>query len=228
MLKFFAPGAPFFLLGASALFLYLLSIAVSLPTPAEIIDILSPLYDRYGVLLVTACYFLEGFFVLNFYWPGSFVLFVAVLLTPHTQGLVDLWLAINAATAASTALNIVIGDRGLYRLLVRYWKPSMFERYRQRINAYGIPALAFTGFHINWLALTTVALASFRAHSAARLWLVALCSHALWSALLIFLISRLNLAALTTPAGGAAVIGAFFTAGMALCLYEHLHRKSSP
>lgn len=217
---FLKPGAPVFAIGASLLALNVAGPLLGLPSPAEFIAFVTPVFQRFGLLAVAACYFLESLFVLSFYWPGSFIVFLAVA-TSHGDlaSLAVLWIVINAAATLALALDVAIGHSGLHKLALRFWSTDQFDRLASLSRRYGALALFATGFHVNWLSMTTVALASLRARSPAFVLMAAATAHALWSVPLLVLLSAAS-PALSTPATSWVIVALFFGFGLFVCLLK--------
>lgn len=217
---FLRPGAPVFAIGASLLVLNAAGPLLGLPSPAEFIALVTPLFQRFGLWAVAACYFVESLFVLSFYWPGSFIVFLAVA-TSHGDlaSLVAIWIVINIAATLALALDVAIGHAGLHKLALRFWSRRQFARLVDLARRYGAFALFVTGFHVNWLSMTTVAFASLRSRSPALVLMAAATSHALWSVPLLVLFSAAS-PALSTPATSWVIVALFFGLGVFVCLLK--------
>src|ERR1041384_1883127 len=61
------------------LLLYAVWVALDLPPEETIIDIARGYLDRYGVVIVLICAYLEGLLVVGWYFPGTLVIIFALV-----------------------------------------------------------------------------------------------------------------------------------------------------
>lgn len=120
----------------SALIFYLSVLALwqlgYIPSPNEIIVFLKSLYTSYGYTGLFIASFLEGIIYLGLYFPGSFVVALAVILSDG--GIVSLLiisLVVAFAVTTSSVINYILGSRvipgrSIGRLLIK--KPSAPSR----------------------------------------------------------------------------------------------------
>ncbi len=210
ILTFFKPGAPYFVFGASFLAFQSLMSILPIPDFPTILLYLRGMLTDYGLWAIGAAYFIEGLFLISFYWPGSFVLFLAVAAASGSIPLLlKIWIVVNLAGFAALASNAAIGRYGLHNLLLRLFGSELYLRATRVAERRGTLALIILGFHVNWLAMAVVYFASLRKPSLPRILGVAGAAHLCGSALLIGLCSLLDL----TNEGTNANIVVFLIAG---------------
>lgn len=218
---FLRPGAPMFGIGAFLFVLLQLSSYFELPTPDRLLDILRPLFSEYGNLITFVAYLIESIFAISFYWPGSFVAFVAILLSPHSfASLFAVWLTLNLAAFVGFALDCILAKTGLFAVFRAAMSERLFDRVSALIDRRGAVGFLLLGFHVNWLAIAVVASAIFSSYGFRRIVGLACLSHAGWSAVLVYFLSFITPQNLSNPNIGWVVIGLFFAGGFALVFAE--------
>jgi membrane-associated protein len=98
----------------SALFFYLMAMFFwnqgYIPEPAEMLNVLEGFYQRYQLTGLFVITFLEGLVYFGLYFPGSFIIGLAVVFSNGTPlELIMLSLTTSAALSAVSALNYFLG-----------------------------------------------------------------------------------------------------------------------
>jgi|CXWL01.1.fsa_nt_gi membrane protein DedA with SNARE-associated domain len=227
---FLAPGAPLFIIGSLVFLFFLVSRWFELPDPVTLAVIVGKWMATYGFWVVFLAYAVEGLFVVNFYWPGSFVLFVAVFGVESSAQLADIWIILNVAALVALSVDYLIGKFGMERFLLRFWSIDLYKKFSETMKRCGIWGVVLVGFHINWLALLVTFWASTKESSYSKIMAISMMSHAVWSAILVTLLSvfaesmkanlnsdgyRLNL----------FVIASFFALGTTLCFWKRIMER---
>jgi membrane protein YqaA with SNARE-associated domain len=89
---------------------FLLWQAGLIPSPTEIIGMLEELYRSYGLPGLFAASFLEGIVYLGLYFPGSFVVALAVVLSDGSFiSLISISLVVAAALTLTALINYILG-----------------------------------------------------------------------------------------------------------------------
>jgi len=193
-----------------------------LPIPdfPTILLYLRGMLNSYGFWAVGIAYFIEGLFLISFYWPGSFVLFLAVAAASgSTPLLLQLWVVVNVAGFAALVINAVIGRYGFHHVFLRLFGSELYRNATAVADRRGTLALVILGFHINWLAMAVVYFASLRKPSVSRLLGVACTAHLCGSAILIVLCSLFDLTNESTNANIVVMlIAASFVVGIVSCV----------
>lgn len=125
------PWLPF-----SALVFYLVVVALwtqgILPSPSEIFGFLEIMYAKYGLYAMFVSLFLEGLVYFGLYFPGSLIIFIALLLSDGSFGSF-----LNMVIVGASALTLAAGiDYFLGRNLRP--KTTQFEEKRKQIASKGL------------------------------------------------------------------------------------------
>ena len=151
------PGLPSFALAALFVLFAVLYRALGLPTPSEVVDLASRLYSDYGVAVILAASFIEGLFVISFYFPGSAVLLLAVLLSDgdlNTLGAFGLLAWIGTSLAG--IVNYYLGKLGYYSLLEKFGYASRVDKMRSKMKVRPYLTWWSAGFHPTVLSVAFV------------------------------------------------------------------------
>ena len=223
VLKFLRPGVPYFAFGASFFVFQILMSVLPIPDFPTILVYLRGMLHSYGLWAVGVAYFIEGLFLISFYWPGSFVLFLAVAAAAgSTSLLAHVWLVINLAGFAALTANAAIGRYGLHHVMLRLFGTELYKRATEVAARRGAWALLILGFHINWLAMAVVYFASLRKPSLQRVLGIGMVAHACGSGLLIILCSSIDLTNEGTNANIIMLlIAGSFAIGIYTCIRQH-------
>jgi membrane-associated protein len=128
---------------------------LNLPSSQELIQIAKDYYSQYGYFVVFLAALAEGFLVINWYLPGSFVIVLGVSFSQgdpfKATGLVGL---VILGFSLMYVLNYAIGCYGWYRFLIFLGLGSQLENMKRRVERYGLPIIFSTYFHPNIGALT--------------------------------------------------------------------------
>lgn len=91
-----------------------------MPPPNEMFAILQDLFERHGLLLVGFAAFIEGVVLINFYFPGSAVILVGVIVAHGNPLLATKTVAITVLSFfVAACLNYAIGYFGMHEVIVR-------------------------------------------------------------------------------------------------------------
>ena len=155
--NFLAPGFFPFALAFIFLSLELLWYLAELPTPTELAAIGERFYKDYGLWVVFAAAVIEGLFMVNFYFPGSFVIVLAVIIVPHTfSALAPIALIVWLAFLLAGSINYCLGKFGFYKALLFLGHRSIIDRTQQWMDRKGKWAIFIAGVHQNILAVMQV------------------------------------------------------------------------
>ena len=102
------------ILPLSALIFYIATVILwklqVIPSPGEILQILKDLYDSYGYFGLVLAAFLESIVYLGLYFPGSFIIALAVFFSDGTFNTLFIISVLTAATLTFTAIiNYLLG-----------------------------------------------------------------------------------------------------------------------
>lgn len=139
---------------AAATFLYDLA---HLPDGAELAAIGQEYFLRFGFLAVFVAALIEAVFMVNIYFPGSFVIVLAVYLSDRSLGqLTEIATVSGLGFFLSGIGNYWLGRGGFYRALLKLGKANTIERMHAFMERRGAWATFLTAFHPNFLAICQV------------------------------------------------------------------------
>ena len=155
--------------------LYAIWLLLDLPPEETILAVARSYFDSYGLVTVYVCAAIEGLLLIGFYFPGSLVFFLGLLLAagdPARTFQVGALAAFGLYTGY--LVNYALGRHGWYRLLVAFGLRDGLERAKQRLNRHGLHAVFMTYWQPNLGSLTStaagvlqLAFAKFAVYSAA-------------------------------------------------------------
>jgi len=171
--------------------LYAIWVALDLPPEATIIATARVYLDRYGVVIVLICAYVEGLLLIGWYFPGALVVIFALIVAGQDVARVAQVAALaGSGLCAAYVTNFFIGKYGWYRLLLAFGLREPLERAQQRLTKYGLSAIYTTYWQANVASVISTAagilqfpVARFIAYSAAAeaFWIT------FWASLIYFL-----------------------------------------
>lgn len=104
------------ILPTSALIFYLIVVLLwkvnLIPPPIEIVNFLESLYNRFGLFGLSIASFLEGIVYLGLYFPGSFIIALAVFLSDGKfLSLISISLVVAITLTITSFINYFLGKR---------------------------------------------------------------------------------------------------------------------
>jgi membrane protein DedA with SNARE-associated domain len=154
---FARPGMMPLFFGLAFLTFAVLYQMLGLPSPAKIIATVRPLYLDYGPVIIIPAAFVEGAFMVSFYFPGSFVILLSVVLSDRSViSLVEIGLLSLIGFVLANVLNYWIGRVGLYRALLFLGHRDTVERMQEWMVGRELKAILMTSIHPNVVAITVV------------------------------------------------------------------------
>lgn len=196
--RFTEPGHFPFALGIAFLAFAFAYRSLGLPSPDKLLPIAQAIYQQYGAIALFIAAFLEAVFFLGYYFPGSLVIVLAVLLSPKSPvALAMLGLTVGVGFLAAGVFNYWLGRYGFYRALLWMGKDGHVSRMRAWLERWGWAVLLLTAVHPNWLAISFVAMGISRERlaktiAAASLGLLVWIS--IWTVVWTRFVSTINLA----------------------------------
>lgn len=153
---------------------------LGLPDVTEFIRLVTDLFAHYGLPIVFIASFIEGFFMVNFYFPGSFVVLLAVSVLEHSfSAYATLVLVVWAACMCAVLCNYILGRYGFYRALLWLGSERIITRMQAWLDRRGNLAVLLSGIHPNFLAVAAVCMGIAR-ESVTRSLVLAGVALALW------------------------------------------------
>ena len=135
-----------------------------LPEEEKIIEIARFYFDKYGLAILLVSAVIEGTVLIGWYYPGSLVIFLGVILAG--KDIERVVMAVGVITAGlyfAYILNFLIGKYGWYRLLLKFGLREALEEAKMRVNKHGLPAIFMSYWQPNLGALvaTSVGILEF-------------------------------------------------------------------
>src|SRR3954470_24774493 len=171
--------------------LYAIWLALDLPPEETIIASAKSYLDRYGLGIVLICAYLEALLVIGWYFPGTLVIIVAMIVAAadpvryvETAAIGGLGLYLGQVT------NFFAGKYGWYRLLLAFGLREPLENAKRRLTKYGLSAIFRTYWQANRASCisTAAGILQFPARRFVVLALLALTSWFAFWATLIYLL----------------------------------------
>lgn len=148
-------GFPLALLTAY-LVLYAAWTVFDLPSRPEIVEAARGYYEIHGYWVVFVGALIEGALLVNWYFPGSVIILLGVILAVESKEL-NVTAVVGLATAGffiAGIANYALGRFGWYRLLLRFGLHTPMENAKQKLERHGLPIIFTTYIHPNLGALT--------------------------------------------------------------------------
>jgi membrane protein DedA with SNARE-associated domain len=166
--------------------------------PEETIRQTARLYlDRYGIGIVLIAAYLEGLLLIGWYFPGTLVIVLALILAaPAPERFVLVAAAAGIGLLSAFATNFCAGKYGWYRLLLAFGLREPVETAQRRLTRYGLSAIFMTYWQANLASCTSTA-AGILQFPVFRFLAYSLAAEAMWIALWATLIFCLGNAAMT-------------------------------
>lgn len=154
----------------------------SLPPAPELTEIVGGWLVRYGLPVLFLAAMAEGMLLVGGYFPGVFVITVAVVVARSWQEAV---LAIAIGSAGLMAAHIVnyqLGRHGWYRILAKFGLSGSINEARQRLERRG-PAAVFATYWLPSLSSLTDTAAGIMGISFRKFLVYALAATIFWNAI---------------------------------------------
>jgi membrane protein DedA with SNARE-associated domain len=187
---------PLSVLGVFTL-LYAVWVALDLPPEQTIIEIARSYLDRYGIVIVLICAYLEGLLLIGWYFPGTLVvIFAFVIAGPDALRVAQVAAAAGLGLFAAYLTNFFAGKYGWYRLLLAFGLREPLENAQRRLTRYGLSAIFTTYWQANLASCISTA-AGILQFPFRRFALLSLLAEAFWISFWATLIFFLGQAALS-------------------------------
>jgi len=161
---YLAPGALYFSVAIFAIIMIFVREPLGLPGVDYLADIAKGFFDRYGLITLYVCALIESLFMVSFYFPGSLVVILAILVSDRSLPALGIIVLIAwASVLTATAINYWLGKEGFYRLLLKFGSKDMLTGMQAWLDRRGRWAVFFSGVHPNVLAITNICMGIARA-----------------------------------------------------------------
>lgn len=164
---------------------------IGLPSTGELTELARAFFDNYGLYALYVAAVIESLFVLSLYFPGSFVVILAILVSDRSLlalGSIVLigWLSVLSATV----VNYWLGKEGFYRALLFLGSQRAIGNMQESLQKHGKLTVFFSGIHPNILAIANICLGIARVGLSRALFLTAM-SIAFWLPLQVYVLGFL-------------------------------------
>jgi membrane protein DedA with SNARE-associated domain len=130
--------------------LYLIWLALDLPPEDTMVRIAKDYLDHHGVLIVLVAAYLEGLLLIGWYFPGTLVIILALVLAgPDPVRVAQVAATAGFGLFAAYVTNFCAGKYGWYRLLLAFGLREPLENAQRRLNKYGLSAIFTTYWQAN-------------------------------------------------------------------------------
>ena len=154
---YLAPGAVYFALAVGFSFAILYRESLGLPGIDTYTDIAKGFFDRYGLFALYVAAVIESLFMISFYFPGSLVVVIAILVSDRSIPALGVIVLIGwASVLTATVANYWLGKEGLYRLLLHLGSERTVIDMQAWLEKRGRWAIFLSAAHPNFLAITNI------------------------------------------------------------------------
>ncbi|CAN5309361.1 hypothetical protein BH10PSE11_BH10PSE11_06380 [soil metagenome] len=137
-------------IGAFACVLYGLWLLLDLPPEARVIEIARDYFSRYGLAIIIVSSFIEGLLIVGLYFPGSIVFFLGLIVAGQNIGqVVEVSTFAIIGIWAAYVVNYCLGKFGWYHMLIAFGLKDSLQNAQQKVERYGLNAVAMTFWHPN-------------------------------------------------------------------------------
>ena len=136
------------------LLIYLAWRFFGLPPEEELIEIARFYFDKYGLAILLISALVEGTVLVGWYYPGSLIIFLGVILAgKDISKVVEAVATITLGLFFAYLVNFLIGKYGWYRLLLRFGLREALEDAKARVIKHGLLAILMSYWQPNLAAL---------------------------------------------------------------------------
>lgn len=124
------------------LLIYLAWRFFGLPPQDELIEIMRRWFDTYGLAILLVSALIEGLVLVGWYYPGSLVIFLGVILAGRDiPAVAEAVGVITVGLFFAYVINFLLGKYGWYRLLLKFGLKEPLEDAKQRVEKHGLVAI---------------------------------------------------------------------------------------
>ncbi len=161
---YLAPGAFHFALAIVFTILMFVREPLGLPGVDTLSDIARGFFERYGLIALYIAAVIESLFMISFYFPGSLVVVLAILVSDRSLAALGVIVLIGwASVLTATVVNYWLGREGVYRLLLHLGSEESVHEMQAWLAKRGRWAIFLSAVHPNILAITNICMGIARA-----------------------------------------------------------------
>ena len=163
-IRYLQPGAFYFALAIFFVIMIFVREPLGLPGIDVLADVAKGFFERYGLIALYICAVIESLFMISFYFPGSLVVILAILVSDRSLLALGTIVVIGwASVLTATVVNYWLGKEGLYRLLLHLGSEDTLRDMQAWLQKRGRLAIFFSAAHPNILAITNICMGIARA-----------------------------------------------------------------
>src|SRR3989344_4865211 len=162
--RYLEPGAFYFALAVFFAIMIFVREPLGLPGIDALADIAKGFFERYGLVALYVAAVIESLFMISFYFPGSLVVILAILVSDRSIPALGAIVLIGwASVLTATVVNYWLGKEGAYRLLLKLGSEQSIYDMQAWLEKRGRWAIFFSAVHPNLLAITNICMGIARA-----------------------------------------------------------------
>jgi membrane protein DedA with SNARE-associated domain len=162
--EYLAPGAFHFTLAVFFTIMVFVREPLGMPGVDAVAGVAKGFFERYGLIALYISAVIESLFMISFYFPGSLVVVVAILVSDRSIPALGAIVLIGwASVLTATVINYWLGKEGFYRLLLHLGSEKSVIEMQAWLEKRGRWAIFFSGVHPNILAITNICMGIARA-----------------------------------------------------------------
>lgn len=151
------PGAFYFTLAVAFGAATFLREPLGLPGVEVLTELAKGFFEHYGLIVLYVAAVIESLFMISFYFPGSFVVVLAILVSDRSfLSLAVIVLIGWVSVLTATVINYWLGKEGFYRLLLHLGSKRDVDDMQAWLEKRGRWAIFFSAVHPNILAVTNI------------------------------------------------------------------------
>lgn len=163
------------------LLIYLAWRFFGLPPEEKIIEIARFYFDQYGLVILLVSALIEGTVLVGWYYPGSLIIFLGVILAgKDVSRVAEVVTVITAGLFFAYILNFLLGKYGWYRLLLKFGLREALGDAKERVTKHGLVAIFMSYWQPNLAALVAIS-AGILDFSFKKFLIYSLVAAALWN-----------------------------------------------
>lgn len=137
---------------------YVVWALLDLPSEDEVLRVAETYFNSYGLLTILIAAILEGILLAGWYFPGSLVIVLGVVLAHNDiRQVIGVFAVTTIGLLIAQIFNFFIGKHGWYRLLAALGFREALEHAERQLAEYGPRIIFLTYWHPNFGALTATA-----------------------------------------------------------------------
>ncbi len=125
--------------------------------PDILIAVLKEWIQTYGFAVSIIGAFIEGLLLVGWYFPGSFIIFLTVILAGSIPNTIVAVLVVSLGMYCAYIINYLLGKYGWYTLLAKFGLEPAVNDAKQRLEKYGTRAIFFSFWNPGLASFTATA-----------------------------------------------------------------------